>query len=50
MTDPDPNMGPGADGVAPTLRQPKERIWYRKPVLLGSVALAITVVLNILFA
>jgi SSS family solute:Na+ symporter len=41
---------PGADGVVPTLRQPKERVWYRKPVLLGSVALAITVVLNIIFA
>ena len=41
---------PGADGVVPTLRQPKEKVWYRKPVLLGSVALVLTVVLNILFA
>jgi SSS family solute:Na+ symporter len=41
---------PGADGVVPTLRQPRERVWYRKPVLLGAVALVITVVLNVLFA
>lgn len=41
---------PGADGLVPTLRQPKERVWYRKPVLLGGLALALTVVLNIVFA
>ena len=41
---------PGADGVVPTLRQPREAVWYRKPLLLGGIAIAITVVLNILFA
>jgi SSS family solute:Na+ symporter len=41
---------PGADGVVPTLRQPREAVWWRKPVLLGGIALALTVVLNILFA
>jgi SSS family solute:Na+ symporter len=40
----------GADGVVPTLKQPKEAIWWRRPVLLGSVVLAMTLVLNVVFA
>jgi SSS family solute:Na+ symporter len=40
----------GADGVVPTIKQPKEAVWWRRPILLGGIALALTVVLNILFA
>ena len=41
---------PGADGVVPTLRQPREAVWWRRPVLLGGIALVLTVALNIAFA
>jgi solute:Na+ symporter, SSS family len=40
----------GADGVVPTIAQPREAVWWRRPILLGGIALALTVVLNIVFA
>jgi len=32
----------GPDGVVPTVRQPREPIWWRRPMLLGGVVLAAT--------
>ena len=41
---------PGDDGVVPTIRQPREAVWWRRPVVLGAGALVIAGVLNVIFA